>query len=163
MSQDRPLLTVEDVEAGEPQSLSVAGRKLQRQCSKAMLRYGLSSQVKNEGSTARDHLANERTFLAWLRTGLSLTGAGFGIVKFLPGVFTNLILGFTLIGVGISVLVFGASRYYDVMHSLERGEFAIDTGGVLLVVGCAGILVVLVVLLGLGHMFLHPEELARLG
>ena len=35
--------------------------------------------VENSGSTARDHLANERTFLAWTRTGLALVGLGVGI------------------------------------------------------------------------------------
>ena len=28
--------------------------------------------------------ANERTFLAWFRTGLSLVGAGFALTKFMP-------------------------------------------------------------------------------
>jgi uncharacterized membrane protein YidH (DUF202 family) len=32
--------------------------------------------VENRGSTARDHLANERTFLAWVRTALGLVGLG---------------------------------------------------------------------------------------
>src|SRR5688500_10476022 len=31
---------------------------------------------------ARDHLANERTFLAWIRTSLAIIGLGFVIVKF---------------------------------------------------------------------------------
>ena len=35
--------------------------------------------VPNSGSTARDHLANERTFLAWARTGLGFMGAGTGL------------------------------------------------------------------------------------
>lgn len=74
----------------------------------------MATQVPNKDSTARDHLANERTFLAWLRTGLSLSGAGFGVIKFLPGVFENLILGFVLIAVGIGVLAFGALRPEDV-------------------------------------------------
>lgn len=36
---------------------------------------------KNPNRT-RDHLANERTFLAWIRTAVSLIGLGFVIVKF---------------------------------------------------------------------------------
>ena len=32
--------------------------------------------VKNSGSVARDHLANERTFLAWARTGMGFVGLG---------------------------------------------------------------------------------------
>ena len=35
--------------------------------------------VRNTGSTARDHLANERTFLAYSRTGLAFMGAGVGL------------------------------------------------------------------------------------
>eukprot|EP00808_Paulinella_micropora_P020649 g17207.t1 len=35
-----------------------------------------ADQVANEGSVARDHLANERTFLAWARTGLGFLGGG---------------------------------------------------------------------------------------
>ncbi|CAD7958604.1 unnamed protein product [Amoebophrya sp. A120] len=32
--------------------------------------------VENTGSVARDHLANERTFLAWAKVGLAFTAAG---------------------------------------------------------------------------------------
>jgi len=32
--------------------------------------------VENTGSTARDHLANERTFLSWCNTGMTFFGAG---------------------------------------------------------------------------------------
>ncbi|CAK9095007.1 unnamed protein product [Durusdinium trenchii] len=112
-------------------------------CNRTMINFGLSKQVPNKDSTARDHLANERTFLAWPRTGLALSGAGFGVIKFLPGVSTNLILGFFLIGVGICVLAFGALRYFDVMEALENGVFAIDTGGVLLVCGATAALVLI--------------------
>jgi putative membrane protein len=31
---------------------------------------------------SREHLANERTFLAWIRTGIALMGLGFIVVKF---------------------------------------------------------------------------------
>ncbi len=39
---------------------------------------------KKIGNSARvaDHLANERTFLAWIRTAIALMGFGFVIVKF---------------------------------------------------------------------------------
>jgi len=40
-----------------------------------------STTVPNEGSAARDHLANERTFLAWLRTALGLVGLGLLVEK----------------------------------------------------------------------------------
>lgn len=38
--------------------------------------------VLNSGSTARDHLANERTYLAWLRSSLALVLLGVGVERF---------------------------------------------------------------------------------
>jgi putative membrane protein len=37
---------------------------------------------KNTFEKSREHLANERTFLAWIRTSIALMGFGFVIVKF---------------------------------------------------------------------------------
>eukprot|EP01051_Picozoa_sp_SAG22_P015547 SAG22_NODE_2046_length_3086_cov_3.806495_2_plen_289_part_00 len=39
----------------------------------------LSDEVANTESTARDHLANERTFLAWARSGMAFVGLGVGL------------------------------------------------------------------------------------
>lgn len=43
-------------------------------------------EVRQVGSTPdyRFSLANERTFLAWLRTGLALIAGGLGVAQFLP-------------------------------------------------------------------------------
>lgn len=40
------------------------------------------SEEKNLIERSREHLANERTFLAWIRTSVGLMGFGFVIVKF---------------------------------------------------------------------------------
>ena len=37
---------------------------------------------KNTGSVARDHLASERTYLAWTRTGLGFVALGIAIERF---------------------------------------------------------------------------------
>jgi putative membrane protein len=42
-------------------------------------------------SRTRDHLANERTFLAWIRTALALIGLGFVLARL--GLFLELALG----------------------------------------------------------------------
>lgn len=39
----------------------------------------IERDVINTGSTARDHLANERTFLAWARTGVGFVALGVGL------------------------------------------------------------------------------------
>ncbi|CAO1623598.1 unnamed protein product [Sympodiomycopsis kandeliae] len=41
-----------------------------------------STELDNTGSTARDHCANERTFLAWLRTSLTLVSFGIALAQF---------------------------------------------------------------------------------
>jgi putative membrane protein len=41
--------------------------------------------VENRDSTARDHLANERTFLAWVRTALGLIGLGVLLERLVAG------------------------------------------------------------------------------
>lgn len=47
-----------------------------------LLRALRSPTYSNSGSTARDHLASERTFLAWLRTGLGFIALGIAIERF---------------------------------------------------------------------------------
>lgn len=37
---------------------------------------------QNTGSVARDHLASERTFLAWIRTGLGFVALGIAVERF---------------------------------------------------------------------------------
>ncbi len=39
-------------------------------------------EAKRRAQHARDHLANERTLLSWIRLGLSLTALGFVIARF---------------------------------------------------------------------------------
>jgi putative membrane protein len=41
-----------------------------------------SESRRPSGGSASDHLANERTFLAWIRTGIGIMAFGFVVVKF---------------------------------------------------------------------------------
>jgi len=79
------------------------------------------------GSWMRDHLANERTLLAWVRTALALVAVGLAIAKLatflqlaaldhpelaaaLPNPIWSKVLGTALVGVGFGTMVLGAWR-----------------------------------------------------
>ena len=88
-------------------------------------------------SRQRDHQANERTFLAWLRTSIALIGFGFAIARF--GLFLQQFevgqapikdpfvnsqdLGVGLVVFGVAVIVLAAWRYSRVFNQIERGNF----------------------------------------
>jgi uncharacterized membrane protein YidH (DUF202 family) len=46
-----------------------------------LLKYLSATPTSNTGSVARDHLANERTFLSWTRTGLGFVALGVALAK----------------------------------------------------------------------------------
>jgi putative membrane protein len=56
-------------------------------------------------------LANERTLLAWLRTGLALQGGGLLVVQLATRVDAREVLGMMLLAVGALVHVAGWRRY----------------------------------------------------
>eukprot|EP01135_Chromosphaera_perkinsii_P002966 Nk52_evm77s230 gene=Nk52_evmTU77s230 len=78
-------------------------------------------KVPNTGSTARDYLALERTYLAWLRTALSLSGAGLGFLKF--EIFS---VGVSFLLLGLVTLYYGVERYFHVMQMLENDQFVVS-------------------------------------
>ena len=84
--------------------------------------------VQNVGSTARDHLANERTLLAWVRTALSLIALGLAIAKFSPDT-SGTVVSAVLVFCGVMLIVYGRFRYFQVLFAIEEGLFLLNTGG----------------------------------
>jgi putative membrane protein len=80
-------------------------------------------------ATRRTHLANERTFLAWWRTGLTALAAGVGVGRIVPSLahqtrwpYAILGAGFSL--VGIVAIAYGFVRQRAVKEAVDVGRFA---------------------------------------
>jgi putative membrane protein len=84
------------------------------------------ARIRDEGDTPdyRFSLANERTFLAWIRTALALIGGGFAVDQFLPdlrwGVRAGLALA--LIGVGAVCAVRAVNHWVRCERAMRRGD-----------------------------------------
>jgi len=76
--------------------------------------------IENSGSQARDHLANERTYLAWIRTSLSLIGASIGILKWENSLEVE---GYLIGALGVVSFVSSTWRYFHIQHLLLEGSF----------------------------------------
>jgi putative membrane protein len=75
-------------------------------------------------------LANERTFLAWVRTALGLAGLGVVIAKLEQGQgLHGDIAGFVLSAFGGGFLVYAFARYRRVANHLTEGAFPIAMRG----------------------------------
>lgn len=88
----------------------------------------------------REHQANERTFLAWLRTSIALLGFGFALARF--GLFLRELesavtgknrvsnsfinsqnLGLSLVVVGIAIIGLSVWRYNQVFRQIESSDY----------------------------------------
>jgi putative membrane protein len=96
-----------------------------------------------------DHLANERTLLAWNRTGIAIIALGFVVARFglllreLAGVRASAYVPTASGLIGIALTIFGAVitalslvRYLRIQRGIERGQPEAETGlGIALAVG----------------------------
>ena len=95
------------------------------------------SPAQKPAADLRDYLAEERTFLAWIRTGLTLMGFGFVVARF--GLFLRMLqvtkegaappshsispwIGTLFIVVGVAVNLFSIRRHLRLVNQLDRGQ-----------------------------------------
>ncbi|NUT96783.1 MAG: DUF202 domain-containing protein [Saccharothrix sp.] len=79
-----------------------------------------------EGETPdyRFSLANERTFLAWIRTALALVGAGLAVDQFLPDLHAPLrtAVALTAVGLGTACALRAVHHWVRCERAMRRGE-----------------------------------------
>ena len=103
-----------------------------------------SDKEISDGSRTQQHLANQRTFLAWLRTGVALIGLGFVVSRF--GLFLRTItlghslnvstvdqnyanyslsslVGISMVILGIVFIGFALRNYLDTHNSIIKGSY----------------------------------------
>ena len=93
-------------------------------------RANLKQLKRRNSSRIRDHLANERTYLAWMRTAISLMGFGVVILRlrfFRPPITTTpgngWKLGLIFSLVGLSTVVLSTFHYFAVRYDIDEDTY----------------------------------------
>jgi putative membrane protein len=76
---------------------------------------------RNDKPQITEYLANEQTYLAWLRTGVEVMAFGFVAIKF--ALFASKVMGILLIGVGTIMILLAYFRYRKTVTQLRNGKF----------------------------------------
>jgi len=113
-----------------------------------------TSSAQFRSDRARDHLANERTFLAWVRTSIAVVVFGFAIGRFsiairqlmqfegrtsrTPGL--SVWLGFASILLGVGLILLGLRRYRRTREQIENLAFRPEGFVINLVAAIVGVL-----------------------
>ncbi|KAH7871383.1 uncharacterized protein C8R40DRAFT_1054512 [Lentinula edodes] len=123
----------------QPQSLNSHAR------SRSKKTFNPQLILENNGSVARDHLASERTFLAYVRTSLAIASTGVALVQLLTisvstnGSTTSLTteptsqrmqayakpLGSAFVIFSIVLLITGLTRYFSIQNALTLNQFPV--------------------------------------
>ena len=93
----------------------------------------------------RTRLANERTYLAWWRTGLTSLAVGLAAGKLVPELSSGSTWPFEVVGaafalVGVGLIAFSYVRQKQVEEAVSRGEYAPLSPGASLAVAIVGVI-----------------------
>lgn len=97
-----------------------------------------------ESQYIQQHLANERTFLAWLRTSITMIGVGFLVINLhlsiepshhMVGELVLNIIGLFSVGVGIFAIVTATISYMKKIRAINEQSFLPPKKSILLIAG----------------------------
>ncbi len=110
---------------------------------------------------ATEYLANERTFLAWVRTSIAVISLGFVIAKFsvwmrelavritpgtpVPSSGMSLPIGITMMTFGAILAVLAAWHYHLVNKAIEEGTVTANRGLIITITAAVVILAVMTI------------------
>jgi putative membrane protein len=102
-------------------------------------------------ATRRTRLANERTYLAWWRTGLTAFAVSLGAGKLVPALTDETRWPYVVVGVGFALLgvvfvAYGFRRQRLVERAVARGDYVLPNDRFLAGLTAIGILLGLILL-----------------
>jgi len=131
----RDVLVRQDSSISTSEGERKQSRKRRRRTDSLKARLKPSLTLVNSGSVARDHLASERTFLAYVRTSLAMASMGIALVQLFKISADNSKnddvknyarpLGAVLVITGLLTLATGFVRYFVIQHALIKGQFPV--------------------------------------
>ena len=104
----------------------------------------MSADNKGPADRSQQHLANERTFLSWLRTSIALIGLGFIVARFglflrefgfvvrntnnnaaviTFGNYQSPLIGISIIILGIALILLALRNYLNTRSCIEKGFY----------------------------------------
>ena len=117
------------------------------------------SHDETEDALRRTRLANERTYLAWWRTGLTTFAVGLGAGKLVPELSSGAAWPYELIGssfavAGIALIAYAYVRQKQVEEAVAHGGYAAFNPRAGLIFAAVGVILgvgtILVILIGSG-------------
>jgi putative membrane protein len=108
-------------------------------------------------ATRRTRLANERTYLAWWRTGLTAFAVSLGAGRLVPAVAGGpqtlySIVGVLFAAIGVALIAYGRRRGREVDDAVSEGRFQRADERILAVVAVlaavGGLLIIALILIG---------------
>lgn len=95
-------------------------------------KHGVVNSNTLESKYIQQHLANERTYLAWVRTAIAIIGVGFLVTNLHHSLpipitaaedFLATLIGLTSVGIGIITIIMATVAYFEKVKCINNQTF----------------------------------------